>query len=98
MNELTQKVLVAASVDQVWRDFTDSTALAQWIWPPRLETTAAVDFEPGKGILRSALTVDAEVPGIDPETFARIAEEAKTGCPVSAALRGLEITLTATLR
>lgn len=46
MNELTQKVLVAASVDLVWRDFTDSTALAQWFWPPRLETTAVVKSEP----------------------------------------------------
>lgn len=46
MNELTQEALVAASVDQVWRDFTDSTALAQWIWPPRLETTAVVALEP----------------------------------------------------
>ena len=46
MNELTQEVLVAASVDQVWRDFTDATALVRWIWPPRLETTAVVEAEP----------------------------------------------------
>ena len=45
MNELTQEALVAASVDRVWHDFTDPTALAQWMWPPRLETTAVV--EPG---------------------------------------------------
>ena len=31
------------------------------------------------------------------EHFARIADEAKSGCPVSAALAGIEITLEATL-
>jgi uncharacterized protein YndB with AHSA1/START domain len=46
MNELTQEALVAASVDEVWRDFTDSTALAQWMWPSRFETTAVVEPEP----------------------------------------------------
>ena len=46
MNELTQEALVAASVDRVWHDFTDPTALAQWMWPPRLETTAVVEPEP----------------------------------------------------
>ncbi|SFS02511.1 Uncharacterized conserved protein YndB, AHSA1/START domain [Microbacterium sp. cf046] len=46
MYELTEEALVAASVDVVWRDFTDPTALAAWIWPPRFETTAAVDPHP----------------------------------------------------
>jgi len=37
------------------------------------------------------------VPGLSAEDFARIAEEAKAGCPVSQALSGIEITLEATL-
>ena len=37
------------------------------------------------------------MPGISEEDFQRIAEEAKTGCPVSAALTGIKITVDATL-
>lgn len=65
--------------------------------PEKLETTASVTLIPGTGITGSHLNVNAIVPGLDAETFARIAEEAKAGCPVSAALAGVEITLEATL-
>jgi osmotically inducible protein OsmC len=37
------------------------------------------------------------VPGISAEQFAEFAETAKTNCPVSVALAGTTITLTATL-
>ena len=63
----------------------------------RVNTTASVTFKPGVGITGSHLNVNASVPGLDAETFQRLAEEAKTGCPVSAALSGIEITLEATL-
>ena len=63
----------------------------------RVNTTASVTFKPGVGISGSHLNVNASVPGLDAETFQRLAEEAKTGCPVSAALSGIEITLEATL-
>jgi osmotically inducible protein OsmC len=62
-----------------------------------VNTTASVTFKPGIGITGSHLNVNASVPGLDAETFQRLAEEAKTGCPVSAALSGIEITLEATL-
>lgn len=39
----------------------------------------------------------AAVPGISVEEFANIAEATKSGCPVSAALTGVEITLDARL-
>ncbi|MDR6868664.1 osmotically inducible protein OsmC [Microbacterium resistens] len=65
--------------------------------PERVDTTASVTFKPGTGITGSHLNVNAIVPGIDAETFQRIAEEAKAGCPVSQALAGIEITLEATL-
>ncbi|MFF2634090.1 OsmC family peroxiredoxin [Microbacterium sp. NPDC058021] len=75
-----------------------SNALAQNGTPPeRIETTASVTFVPGTGISGSHLNVNASVPGLSAEDFARIADEAKTGCPVSAALAGIEITLEATL-
>lgn len=64
----------------------------------RLDTTAAVDFVPGKGITHIALSVRGRVKGIDGREFERLAEEAKAGCPVSQALKNnVEITLDARL-
>jgi len=65
--------------------------------PEEVNTKADVSFEPGTGITGSHLTLNARVPGVSEDEFQKIAEEAKTGCPVSAALTGIEITLDATL-
>ncbi len=56
----------------------------------RLETSAVVTLEKvpdGFSITRSDLALRAHVPGIDREAFGRIAEAAKTGCPVSKLLK-----------
>lgn len=75
-----------------------SHALGQNGTPPEtIETTASVTFVPGTGISGSHLNVNAVVPGLSAEDFDRIAEDAKSGCPVSQALAGIEITLEATL-
>jgi lipoyl-dependent peroxiredoxin len=64
-------------------------ALAQAGNPPeQLSTSATVTFVPGTGITRSALEVEAKVPGLDESAFRQAADEAKDGCPVSQALRG----------
>jgi len=65
--------------------------------PTQLDTTAEVTFVAGTGITGIHLTVTAQVEGIDEDTFQRIAEGAKTNCPVSQALRATDISLTATL-
>ncbi|MFV0374190.1 OsmC family peroxiredoxin [Microbacterium sp.] len=65
--------------------------------PTRIEATASVTFVPGTGITGSHLNVNATVPGLSADDFARLADEAKAGCPVSAALAGIDITLEATL-
>ena len=65
--------------------------------PQSIDATASITFVPGTGITGSHLNVNAVVPGLSAEDFARIAGEAKTGCPVSQALAGIEITLEATL-
>ncbi len=65
--------------------------------PESLQVTAAVTFEPGTGITGSHLLVSAKVPGITDDDFQRIADEAKTGCPVSQALTGIPITIEASL-
>ena len=43
---------------------------------------------------RIELAVRADVPGVDYETLLRLADQAKTTCPVSRALAGTEIALT----
>lgn len=65
--------------------------------PARLTTQADVTFQPGTGITGIHLTVRGEVPGIDEAAFLAAAEEAKANCPVSQALSGTTITLTAEL-
>ena len=65
--------------------------------PEELKTSATVTFQPGEGIKSSELTVRGRVPGISEEEFLKHAEDAKTGCPVSAALTGVEISLDAQL-
>ncbi|HET6357536.1 MULTISPECIES: OsmC family protein [unclassified Streptomyces] len=65
--------------------------------PTRLETKADVTFVPGEGITGSHITVRGEVPGLDKDRFLELAEDAKKNCPVSQALAGTTITLTAEL-
>ena len=60
-----------------------------------LRTTAAVTLEKegdGFRISRSALEVEADVPGLDQARFDELAEAAEKGCPVSKVLNA-EITL-----
>jgi lipoyl-dependent peroxiredoxin len=67
----------------------------------RVETRAACTLETVAGapkITRIELTVRGKVAGIDQARFQKAAEEAKTGCPVSKALKGnVELTLEAKL-
>lgn len=64
---------------------------------PSIRTTATVHLEAGPTITLIELDTMAEVPGIDEETFQKLAADAKKGCPVSKALAGPEIKLTAKL-
>ncbi|MCQ4043951.1 OsmC family peroxiredoxin [Streptantibioticus rubrisoli] len=65
--------------------------------PTTLHTQAEVGFQPGEGITGIHLSVRGEVPGVDATAFTTAAEDAKKNCPVSQALTGTTITLTATL-
>jgi lipoyl-dependent peroxiredoxin len=54
--------------------------------------------EAGWTVLSSAIKVSGVVPGIDAETFARVADAAKDGCPISRALVGnVELSVEPTL-
>jgi len=65
--------------------------------PTSLQTSAEVEFTPGKGITGIKLTTRGVVEGLDNDAFVRLAEAAKAGCPVSQALTGTTITLDAAL-
>jgi osmotically inducible protein OsmC len=63
--------------------------------PESIATTARVTLEPdgpGFKISRSALALEAKVPGIDQAQFEKIAQGAKAGCPISKVINA-EITL-----
>lgn len=67
--------------------------------PQEVHTTAEVQLEKlpeGFRITRIDLVTVAKVPGADPAKFQKIAEETRTGCPVSNALKA-PITVTASL-
>lgn len=68
--------------------------------PTRVHTTAQVRFGSADGhfeIPGIDLDMEAEVPGIDEGEFQRLAEAARSECPVSKALAGTRISLNARL-
>jgi lipoyl-dependent peroxiredoxin len=67
--------------------------------PDEIRTNAALTLEKtdaGFTITKVHLTVEARIPGIEPEQFQTLAGNAKAGCPVSRVLNA-EITMAATL-
>jgi osmotically inducible protein OsmC len=68
--------------------------------PARVGTAAQVHLDKvpdGFAITSIELTSEAAVPGIDPARFQQLAEETKRTCPVSKALAGTTIALSARL-
>ena len=76
-----------------------SNGLAENGTPPTsVDSSAKVSFNIGEGgITGIELTVKAVVEDLDEADFQRLAEDAKQNCPVSQALKGVDITLNATL-
>ena len=68
--------------------------------PTRIQTDANVHMAlvgAGMKINKIDLKTEAQVPGIDEQKFQEIADTAKKNCPVSQALAGVEIAMTAKL-
>ena len=70
--------------------------------PQSLDVTAEVSLgkdesDGGFKLTGIKLIVVGEVEGLDADGFEKAAQDAKTGCPVSKALTGVEITLDASL-
>ena len=65
-----------------------------------ITTDAKVKFEQqgeGWAITGIELTTVGKVPGMDEDAFVKAAEAAKENCPVSVALKAVDITLNASL-
>jgi lipoyl-dependent peroxiredoxin len=69
--------------------------------PQALDVQADVSLGPdpagGFKLTGIKITVRGEVDGLDDAQFAKVAQDAKAGCPVSKALTGVDITLDAAL-
>ena len=68
--------------------------------PEKLDITATVTLDAVDGVptvTTSAITVRATVPGLSPEDFGKIADEAAGLCPVSRLFAGAKITVDAQL-
>lgn len=68
--------------------------------PKSVSTTANVHLEKdddGFSIRKVVLDTEADVPGIDEQTFLEKADAAKDGCPVSKALASIDIEVNAKL-
>ena len=69
--------------------------------PTRIHTTATVHFgqdDIGPAITKIELNSEAEVPGVDEQTFQELAEKSKKECPISKALASVaEVNLDAKL-
>jgi osmotically inducible protein OsmC len=68
--------------------------------PESIKTTAEVTIDQVEGqatITRSELSTEVAVEGLDDDEFQKFADAAKSGCAVSRALGGVEISLEAKL-
>jgi len=69
--------------------------------PKHIATDAKVHIEKvegGFGVTKIELTTNAEVPGLDEKTFREQVDATKAGCPISKALKAVEITVQPTLK
>jgi osmotically inducible protein OsmC len=90
--------LIGAAHSGCYTMFLSSILTNNGYNPTRIDTEAAVHLEDGPTITKIELDVEAEVDGLDEESFQKFAQEAKEKCPVSKALAAVpEIILNATL-
>lgn len=77
--------------------FLSATLTKAGFAPTRINTTARVHLGDGPTIHLIELETEAEVPGIEDAQFQEAAATSKANCPVSKALAGPEIRLSARL-
>ncbi|EHR53329.1 peroxiredoxin, OsmC subfamily [Saccharomonospora marina XMU15] len=92
--------LIAAAQSSCLAMNLAGTLEKEGLTPNTIDVSARVTVGPSNGGLSIdtvAITLSAEVAGVDEDTFARLAQQAKDTCPVSNALAGTTITLDARL-
>jgi osmotically inducible protein OsmC len=89
--------LIGAAHDGCFSMFLAALLTEAGFPPQSVRTTAAVHLEAGPTIAKIELATEAAVPGLDEKAFLGHAENAKKNCPVSKALAGPQIILTAKL-
>ena len=65
--------------------------------PKQIRTSARVHLGEGPRITLVELETEAEVPGLDDKTFQENVEKSKKNCPISLAMTGPEVRVTARL-
>jgi lipoyl-dependent peroxiredoxin len=80
--------LIGAALAGCYTMFLSAILTRNEVPPTTIDTRAAVHLEEGPTITRIELTVEADVAGLDADTFAEYVAEAKAKCPVSKALAG----------
>lgn len=94
--------LLAAAEAECYAMVLTNILSKQGTTPNRLEVAATCTVEPqGQGlkITTMRLQVQGDVPGVDQDSFSRIATEASDSCPVSNAIRGnVDISVSAQLQ
>lgn len=92
--------LIAAAHAGCYSMFLSARLSRAGYTPTRIHTTASVELvrgEAGLKITGIELVTEGEIPGIGEAEYLELAQAAKEGCPVSAALSAVPITLKATL-
>ncbi len=92
--------LIGAALAGCYSMALNATLEKQGNKPSSINTEAKVHFgkdDSGFAIQRIDLSVEADVEGLDEEKFQSVAEEVKKTCPVSKALTGTPINLSASL-
>jgi osmotically inducible protein OsmC len=96
-NGVNPEELVGAAHAGCYSMFLSALLTKAGFTPTRIHTDAKVHLGDGPTITLIELTCEASVPGLEAAAFAEHAEAAKKNCPVSKALAGPQIRLTATL-
>jgi osmotically inducible protein OsmC len=89
--------LIGAALAGCYTMFLSSLLTKAGFIPEHLQTNARVHLEAGPTITLIELTTVAKVPQIEEAAFQEHVATAKSRCPVSKALTGVEITLSAKL-
>lgn len=91
--------LVGAAHAGCFSMFLAALISGEGLTPTQIETVATVHLgeDDGPRIVKIDLDCQAEVPGLDDEKFAELAQAAKAKCPISRLYAGTEIALKAQL-